>query len=282
MIDTFAPLFEAKTYDNADVLSPEFLASLEVLRLKKPKIYNRFVLNSWDEADTANVVIQPSWVELATRQKILVRPPIRRIVSIDVARSNPGEGDKTVFYGIENNRWLGKETHEVRNTMEVVGRALIFAEKLGKQTPQRSAIQAFGVDEIGVGSGVADRLSELGKEVIFVNAAERDAGSGYYNRRAEIYSTGADLFEQGLVQIDPSDEDLIEELSWAKYKQVKSNGVYQVEPKDDIKEVYKRSPDHADAFLNGLWALTRVRVVVKQDAYADAGRRRFAGGPDAA
>lgn len=266
-------LYEATTFDNQDVLSPEFMLSLRILEKKKPKLYKRFVLNSWDESDTAEAVIQPSWVELAKKQKILVRAPIRRVISIDVARSEPGEGDKSVFYAIENNKEIGREEHEVRNTMSIVGLALIFAEKIGKQTPQRTAINSFAVDEIGVGAGVADRLSELEKEVIFVNAAQREAGSGYYNRRAEIHDYAADLFEAGQVQLDPANDVLAEELSWAKTHKVLSNKVYQVQSKAEIKETYGRSPDHSDAFLNGLWALKHVKVAVKADAYAQNASR---------
>lgn len=256
-------LFEASSFDAAGHLPADTLESWKKLEKKAPKVYARFVLNSWDEADTNDVIIQPSWVRAAAERDLNVTFPIRKVVSIDVARYGD---DKTVCYAIENNRMLGKAEWEKKSTMETVGKAMLFAQKF--------EIEAFAVDEIGVGSGVADRLAELDKQVIFVNASEKAAGSGYYNRRAEIYDTGAKLFEEGQVQIDPADKELVEQLSWAKYKTVKSNGVYQVEPKDDIKERYKRSPDNADAFLNGLWALPQVRNVEKRDKYARHQSRR--------
>lgn len=253
-------LFEAKTLDNAHNLPPEFLQSLEVLKTKKPKLYNRFVLNSWEESDTIDIIINPEWVNNATKRDLNIGYPIRRVVSIDVARYGD---DKTTFYAIENNMVLGREEHEKRSTMEVVGLAQMFARK-------NSDIQAYAVDEIGVGAGVADRLMELGKKVIFVNSSKKSVfPERYYNLRSEIYSRGADLFEAGKVQIQPDDNDLIEQLSWAKYKTIKSNGIYQVEAKEDIKERYGRSPDNADCFLNGLWALTQGDsvVVAKSDKY---------------
>lgn len=253
-------LFEAKTADNAHNLPPEFLQSLEVLKTKKPKLYNRFVLNSWEDADTIDVIISPEWVRAAAERDLNVTYPIRRVVSIDVARYGD---DKTVFYAIENNRVLGREEHEKRSTMEVVGLAQVFAKKHGD-------IQAFAVDEIGVGAGVADRLSELDKKVIYVNSSKKSADpTRFYNLRAEIYGYGAELFEAGKVEIQPDDPDLIEQLCWAKYKAIKSNGIYQVEAKDDIKERYGRSPDNADCYLNGLWALNQTSAVVaKSDKYA--------------
>lgn len=250
-------LYEATSFDAEGHLPVDTLDSWRKLETKAPKVYARFVMNSWDEADTNDIIINPDWVREASKRDLNVIFPLRKIASIDVSRYGD---DKTVIYGIENNVQIGKDEWEKKSTMETVGRAVIFAKKHG--------INAFAVDEIGVGSGVADRLAELGHQVIFVNASEKAAGSGYYNRRAEIYQKGADLLQEGMVQIDPTDHDLIEQLSWAKYKAIKSNGVYQVEAKDDIKQRYKRSPDNADAFLNGLWALPQVRLAEKRDKYS--------------
>jgi hypothetical protein len=103
-----------------------------------------------------------------------------------------------------------------------------------------------------------------------VNSSEKDPLLPYYNRRAEIHVYAAELLENGQAQLSPTDSDLIEQLSWAKYRTVKSNGIYQVEAKDDIKKRYGRSPDNADAYMNGLWALPRVKVAEKRDKYARA------------
>lgn len=262
-------LFEAKTLDNAANLPPEFLQSLEVLKTKKPKLYNRFVMNSWEESDTVDIIISPEWISAAATRELNTNYPIRRIVSIDVSRYGD---DKTIFYALENNRVIGREEHEKRSTMEIVGLAMLFAKK-------HEGIEVFAVDEIGVGAGVADRLSELEKKVIFVNSSKKSTyPDRYYNLRAEIYSSGADLFEDSKVQIQIEDEDLIEQLAWAKYKTIKSNGIYQVESKDDIKERYGRSPDNADCYLNGLWALQQTdAVVVKGDKYARNAEKKRAG-----
>ncbi len=258
VVDPMILLIESKTMDNKENLPPEFLAGLELLKASKPKLYNRFVENSWEESDTIDIIIQPSWVMAASRRSLGIRPPIKRVVSIDVARYGD---DKTVFYAIENNKVLAHEEHEQKSTMETVGLAQIFAKKHN--------VKSYAVDEIGVGSGVVDRLMELGLDVVPVNSAKESRfPEKYYNLRAEIYGEAADLFQAGKVEIEPDDEQLIEQLSWAKYKSIKSNGVYQVEAKEDIKKRFGRSPDNADCFLNGLWALDRVQTVVKRDAYA--------------
>lgn len=78
----------------------------------------------------------------------------------------------------------------------------------------------------------------------------------------------AEAFEAGRIQLLAGDEEAREELSWARYKTIKSSGVYQVESKDDIKERYTRSPDHSDALLYGLWAISKAKIVAGPDKYA--------------
>ena len=253
--DSDYELFEATSFDNADVLPVKTVEDWKKLREKKPKTYNRFVINSWDDTDAVDLVIDPECVRNAKAKQLWMVHPIRRIVTIDVARYGD---DKTVFYAIESSKdelfkTLAKELHEKKSTMEIVGRAVIFAQRMG--------IKAFAVDEIGVGAGVVDRLKELGHQVIAVNSSEKSSDpEKYYNTRAEIYGKGAELFQDNRVSILSDDIELQEQLSWAKYKVIKSNGLVQIEAKEDIKERYGRSPDNADAFLNGLWALKRVKT----------------------
>lgn len=261
--------YEAKTHDCASVLAPDYLSSLEILKVKKPHVYNRFVLNSDDPDDLDNVIIKPLWVEGAKSRNLLIRYPLYRIVSIDVAR---GGGDKSVFYAMENYKVIGREEHNTRNTMELVAKAQIFARGLG--------VKAFAVDEIGVGGGVADRLVELGHQVIMVNAAVKEGvPPPYYNRRSQIIGFGAEMFEAGRVQIQADDEDLTEQLSWTQWRPLKSTGILQAQNKEEVQKEYGRSPDNADAFLNGLWALSQVEPMRQEPAMSGysngSGGRRF-------
>ena len=248
-------LFEAKTFDNAHNLPADFIEDLKKLEVEKPKYYRRFVMNSWDDTDAVDLVIDPEWVRDARGKNLWMIDPIRKIVTIDVARYGD---DKTIFYAIESSkdevyRTVAKESHEKKSTMEIVGRAVLFGQRFG--------IKAFAVDEIGVGAGVVDRLKELNYQVIAVNSSEKaNDPEKYYNTRAEVYGRGSILFQDRRVSLLRDDIELQEQLSWAKYKVIKSNGQVQIEAKDDIKKRYSRSPDNADAFLNGLWALPKVRA----------------------
>lgn len=251
-------LFEADSFAAEGYLPADTLKSWRDLELKKPKIYRRFVLNSWDDADRVDVVIQPEFVAAAMSRIVPIHAVTHRLVSIDVARYGD---DRIVFYLVEGEgqyaRVRAKEIHEKKSTMETVGLSQIFAK--------RHKAKAFAIDEIGVGAGVVDRLQELadecGYKVIPVNAAERkDVRQGCYNRRAEIYVNGAEMFEGGKVQLLPDDVEAREELSWTRYKTIKSSGIYQIEAKEDVKARYTKSPDSADSLLNGLWALPQAKI----------------------
>jgi hypothetical protein len=257
------PLFEANSFAAEKYLPPDTIKSWRELKDKKPKIYRRFVENSWDDADTVDVIIQPDWVERARARTLDIPSITRRIVSIDVARYGD---DKTVFYAMEGNdrliRVIAKEAHEKRNTMETVGLATVFAKRHGD-------IRNFAVDEIGVGGGVVDRLAELEYNVIAVNSAERDGvRDGCYNRRAEVHVYVAELLEGDRVQLLRDDNDAREELCWARYKSIKSSGIYQVEAKDDIKARYGKSPDFSDALMQGLWGIQYVANRTAPDRHA--------------
>lgn len=219
-------------------------------------------MNSWEESDNVDIIIPGERIEAAKKRDISLGFPISRIVAVDVARYGD---DKTVFYAIEGcprfRRIVAKEVHEKKSTMETVGLAQIFAKKNGK-------INSFAVDEIGVGSGVVDRLRELDRHVIAINSSERSqVPTGYYNRRAEMWGTAGQMFADGLVQVLLDDKEGNEELSWMKFKAVKSNGEYQVEAKDEVKKRFGRSPDNADAIVYGLWAVRQAKPSGEPDKY---------------
>ncbi len=266
-------LYEATTFDNAHNLPADFIEDLKKLEKQKPKVFRRFVMNSWDETDAIDLVIDGEWVRHAKGKDLWMPEPIKKIVTIDVARYGD---DKTVFYAMESSkdqtyRTLAKECHEKKSTMEIVGRAVLFAKKHG--------IKSFAVDEIGVGGGVVDRLRELNYQTIPVNSSEKASEPDkFYNTRAEIYGKGAELFQDGKVSILADDMQLGEQLSWAKYKVIKSNGQIQIEAKDDIKKRYGRSPDDADAFLNGLWALRWVKPELNSETRGEVNKSGWVNG----
>jgi len=255
-------LVEATTFDNEDNLPKDYIVDLKKMKETQPAHYRRYVENSWEDVDAVDQIILPEWITKSFKKEVLVRPPLRKVVAVDVARFGD---DKTTFYaieyGLDRYRIIKKQEHIKKNTMETAGLAVVFGNNLD--------ISAFAVDEIGVGAGVADRLDELKKEVVFINSSEEATDPDkHYNRRAEMYANAAEIFEDGRIETLEDDIDGQDQLSWARYKAIKSNGKLQVEPKDEIKKRHVRSPDNADCIVSGIWAVTQVSVAVRGDAYS--------------
>lgn len=127
----------------------------------------------------------------------------------------------------------------------------------------------LNIDDIGVGGGVTDQLNKLKRDnpdkyKYRVNAINFSAGTSnpekWFNLRTEIYDKLAQMFIDHKIAI-PEDEDLVAELATIRVKYVgKDNQIKQVEPKAQIKDRLKRSPDRADALalavyrdISGSW-----------------------------
>ena len=111
------------------------------------------------------------------------------------------------------------------------------------------------VDASGLGGGVADRLWDLsggGKhyEVVEVlgGAASPDRRQWYNNRAYQFDMLRLGMF-QGYVDIDPRDEQLLDELSGIQYDfaDAASGGGLKIESKEAMKRRGVKSPDFADA-----------------------------------
>lgn len=102
------------------------------------------------------------------------------------------------------------------------------------------------IDDIGIGRGVSDRLKELGVSVNGVSVGERPQDiTKYKNIKAEAFwalkvwlSAGGKIVK----------EEGFKQLTWIKYK-VNTDKVLQIEPKDELKRRFGKSPDFAEALM---------------------------------
>ena len=129
-------------------------------------------------------------------------------------------------------RWNGL------GTMETVGRASLIAD--------REKPDVIYVDATGVGTGVADRLRELGYPVVRVHFGEspRDVDR-YVLCRDEMWGEMAEWFEDGPVSMD-DDDDQAAQLTAVQYGYDSKRRI-KLEPKEKMKERGLSSPDDADA-----------------------------------
>lgn len=111
------------------------------------------------------------------------------------------------------------------------------------------------VDASGLGGGVADRLWDLSKggklyEVVEVlgGAASPDRRKHYNNRAYQFDMLRLGMF-QGRVDVDPRDEQLLDELAGIQYDfaDAASGGGLKIESKESMRRAGRKSPDYADA-----------------------------------
>ncbi|MBC8499484.1 MAG: hypothetical protein H8D39_03040, partial [Candidatus Atribacteria bacterium] len=233
---------------------------------------------SWDSLEGADIVIKDIWIrDAANVVKTYIGRP-KHVFGVDVARFGD---DLTVCYDMKDTDIVDEMIFGQKDTMYTAGRIHIWA--------QEKHPDLIGVDVIGLGAGVVDRLREMGDEVLEVNSAEKaEEDTKYYNLRAEMYwNTGRRFAEKDIKLTwkgeSGEDKDLPRELSAASY--TIRNGRILIEPTEKIKERLGRSPDKASAYLIGLHTLDHAVIGKKwqgldeeQDAEALAGANRYTGG----
>ncbi len=159
--------------------------------------------------------------------------------------------DKTAIAHIVGNTCEWIEYHTKEDTMQTVGRVINAVEN--KSEP-------IGVDVIGIGAGVYDRLAEQEYAVHAVNVATssdmRDLSGQlqFVNLRSALWwmlREALDPNGEVLLAIPP-DDLLIGDLAAPRWTYT-STGKVKVESKDDIRVRIGRSTDGADALAIGVY-----------------------------
>ncbi len=165
----------------------------------------------------------------------------QRRVGVDVARSG---SDATVFLLREGPAIRDIEEHHNLDTMETVGKLIIFVDK------HKISWGNVFVDVIGIGAGVVDRLKEQRLRVQDVNFGSSAYDSKKYaNMRAECYWHVHDALKPDAAEpmtLPARCDKLISELVSIEWHAT-STGKIIMESKEDIKKRLGRSPDYADA-----------------------------------
>lgn len=220
-------------------------------------------------ADTARFEGTPAEAAAAGTAWAEAGSPIadgNRSYAVDVATSGK---DKTVI-ATRQGRQITKLDYTTGNTtMTVVAKV---QGVVGKQALEQK--QPIVVDATGVGSGVADRLAELGYNVVrytgaaSTKAVSRDGQHGFTNVRSAAYWRLRELLDPA----NPPDEriilpphsDLTADLTTPTWSEV--TGLpprYKVETKERLVERLGRSPDMGDAVVMAYWldaALSEAKV----------------------
>lgn len=227
-------------------VSKDYIANMAKKYGRQSSVYKVRVLGEF--VDAADGVISLELCEAAKNREVAIVQSAKTIWGVDVARF--GDDSSALAKRKGNHQlepvreWWGKDT------MQTAG--LIKAE--WDATPIKQRPIAINVDVIGIGAGVVDRLKELGLPVVGINVAETEAINNseerQFNRlRDELWWKSREWLESRDCKLC-DDEETIAELTTPTYS-ILSNGLIQVERKDDMKKRGVKSPNRADA-----WNLT--------------------------
>lgn len=213
-------------------LSGDAEAGLELFKQEYPMTAEEAFRNPID-----NVFIHSKYVMKA--RKAQVESETNLIIGVDPAIGN---NDRTCIIRRRGRLAYKMESFRNHNTMEICGR---LVQVIKDERPSK-----IYVDCIGIGAGIVDRMRELGYEQVEgINVARTpNLKDKFRNLRAELYWELREwLCQEMPVQIPDSDE-LHGDLCGMGYKYT-SNGLLQIEGKDQMKSRGMPSPDTSDALM---------------------------------
>ena len=206
-------------------------------------------LGEFPKADD-DTAIPYAWIHQATERDIVELPHAKTVWGLDVARFG---SDKNVLAERSARKGRVLDAWGQLDLMETAGRV----KARWDNTAPHERPGALLVDDIGLGSGVLDRLRELGLPAKGVNVAESAAMSEKFTRaRDELWWKCREWFQGRNVIITPPETDdrndsqaiLVSELGVPRYAYT-SSGKIKIEAKEEMKKRIGKSPDYADAFV---------------------------------
>ncbi len=234
-------------------LPKDYVENLSEAFKHRPHLLAAYLHGSWDDLSGNDMCIRGKWIEEAKVKRIPDGAVLKRIVINDPAIS----GDENVAFLMEQ---IGNVAY-LKDELTIEHKRPLETASLLAGYRRLTRAQVVGVDCIGIGTGVVDGLVALEEPVLSINSCAKGISETknvrYANLRAQMWWEAADKFANGRVKIPEDDYELASQLGSVKFNP-SSNGKVQVESKDEIKSRLGRSPDRADAFVMGLYALDYV------------------------
>ncbi len=219
-------------------VTPKWVADAEKNWGKESYLYQVRVMGEFP-SESEDTLIPLKQVEAAANPDHAVAADEGVVeVGVDVARFG---SDRTAICVRRGDRIVSLESYHRQDTMNTAGQVAKVAREYSPA--------AIRIDEIGIGAGVVDRLTELKiPHIEGVNVARRASRPEQFaNLRAELYDGLRERFMSDRIAI-PNDGDLISQLASVKYS-FTSSGQMRIEGKDELRSRGERSPDLADAVM---------------------------------
>jgi hypothetical protein len=256
-------LYEATSFDNADILPKDTIEDWKKLKDQKSEVFERFVMNSWDIADDVFVVIPQTYVNEAIDRKFINEIQFqnslkKRFTVCDIAGESE-DSDETVIYDFEDLKLVNQEIYSHRNEMDTIGRLMAHGQK--------NQSKMITVDVVGMGSPVVGRLRELyvdtdmqinGFDSRLTEIMNENDRKTYHNYRAKAWFNALEVFKDKRISI-PNDEVLKNQLSSVKFRYL--SGKLAIEKKEETKKrIGGMSPDRADTIVMAIDTFNKLQL----------------------
>jgi len=178
--------------------------------------------------------------------------PADKLTEASKRKIDPGEdcafGVDVGEYGNDKTIVAMREGMKSRLLLERKGQGTMATANQVAMLSDRFHPTVINIDAIGVGSGVCDRLIEMGYPAIPFIAGAKAGRKGFLNKRAEAYWGLRNLIVEGKADL-PDHSELINEMGTIKYLRNASDRAIQIEPKKTLRKRLGHSPDYADAWV---------------------------------
>lgn len=238
------------TMGESPYVRPEFMEERKRKWGEASPLYMSAIKGDFSIDADGRIVIPLTYV-----QRIAENPPEwsddrTPCMGIDLAA---GGGDESAVSLMVGNKQVALKRWNERDTMVTCGNII----RLFKQYQTEYGLHEgqVNIDEGGLGKGVCDRLAEVGYHFNRFNFGSAAVdGSAYYDAGAEVwYTTGKLIENQQISLIDSSSADAAMSLHdlqcqlSGRMTKPRSDGLIQLESKEEMRKRQLPSPDLADA-----------------------------------
>jgi hypothetical protein len=212
-----------------------------------PGLLRAYLEGDWSALSATRQMI--SWERLEAARGLVLRSPLpRKLITCDPAREGD---DETVIYALLDTDIIEAEIYGKRDEVYTLNALAAMSRKHG-QCP-------VVVDGTGFSSGFPELLGALGVSVIpIISAGAAGDKLKFINVRAEMWDWASRQFASSQVQLSHRDSELDRQLCAVRYD-FAPGGRWKCELKADVKKRLGRSPDRADCYVMGLYALAYLR-----------------------
>lgn len=233
------------------------------------QVYEKIIRQYGEDSDTARIEVKGEFPRQGDAQFIS-----REVISNATQRELTPDHGAPLIMGVDVARY-GDDASVIRFRRGRDGRSIkpiVFKNIDNMQLAYRcaEAIAKFNPDAVAIdagnGTGVIDRLKELGHRVHEVWFGSKSSEPEFANKRTEMWGKMREWLNGGCID---AEQELIDDLAGPEYKFAKSGDAILLESKEQMKARGLHSPDHGDAL-----ALTFAVNVARKDIPVSANRVR--------